>query len=98
MLGFLEEILHGVLDIPFLIIGGLVELVNGIITMIAALAKALLSLLPGFPAYPKAPSGVAGGFLWFVPLGPILAFFSLMVTCWLTFLGIKIALKWVKAL
>jgi hypothetical protein len=98
MLGFLEEILHGILSIPYLIIALLVELLNAIIVAIAALAELLLSLLPGFPEAPSAPGGVVGGLLWFLPLGPILAFFSLMVTCWLGFLAIKIGLKWVRAL
>lgn len=98
MLTFLEEILHGILSIPYLVIGLLVELLNAIIVAIAALAELVLSLLPGFPEAPTAPGGVVGGLLWFLPLGPILSFFALMVSCWLGFLAVKIALKWVRAL
>ena len=98
MLGWLEDIWHAIKDVPFLILGGLVEIVNLLVAAIAALAVFLLSLLPGFPDPPAAPGGVMGALLWVVPLGPILAFFSLMITCWIGFLAIKVALRWVKAL
>jgi len=98
MLGWLEDIWHAIKDLPYLIIGGLVEVVNAIVAAIAALASAILSLLPGFPDSPDTPGGVMGALLWVVPLAPILSFFSLMVTAWIGFLAIKVALKWVKAL
>lgn len=98
MLGWLEDIWHGIMDLPYLIIGLLVEMLNGIIVAIAALATLLLSLLPGFPDPPEAPGGVMGALLWVVPIGPILAFFGLMVTAWVAFLAIKVGLRWVKAL
>jgi uncharacterized membrane protein YdjX (TVP38/TMEM64 family) len=98
MLGWLEDIWNAIKDVPYLILAGLVEVLNAIIAAIAALATLVLSLLPGFPEPPSAPSGVVGGLLWFLPLGTILAFFSLMVSCWLGFLAVKIALKWVRAL
>jgi uncharacterized membrane protein YdjX (TVP38/TMEM64 family) len=96
--GWLEDIWHAIKDLPYLIIGLLVETVNLLIAAIAALAVALLSLLPGFPDPPGAPGGVMGALLWVVPLGPILAFFSLMMGCWIAFLAIKVGLRWVKAL
>jgi hypothetical protein len=99
MLGFLEDIWHGILDLPFLIIGGLVELINALIIAIAALAEFLLSLLPAFPDPPSEPaSGIVGWLLWMVPLGTMLALFTLLVSLWIGFLGVKVALKWVKAL
>lgn len=98
MLGWLEDIWHGILDIPFVLIGLLVEVVNEIIAAIAALASVVLLLLPGFPDPPEAPGGVVGLLLWVVPLGSILAIFSLFVSCWVSFLAVKIALRWVKAL
>lgn len=98
MLGWLESIWNAVKDLPFLLIGLLVEMINGLILALAALAELVLSLLPSFPEAPSAPGGVMGALLWVVPLAPILAFFGLMVTCWIAFLGLKIALRWVKAL
>lgn len=98
MLGWLEDIQHGILDLPFILIGLVVDLLNLIILAIAALAALLLALLPGFPEAPSAPGGVIGALLWVVPLGSILSFFGLMVTAWITFLAVKIGLRWVKAL
>jgi hypothetical protein len=99
MLGFLEDIWHGILDLPFLIIGGLVEMINALIVAIAALAEFLLALLPSFPDPPSEPaSGIVGWLLWMVPLGTMLALFTVLVSLWVGFLGVKMALKWVKAL
>jgi len=95
---WLEQIYHAILDWPYIVIGLLVELVNAFILAIAALAAAVLSLLPGFPDPPEAPGGVMGALLWVVPIGPILAFFGLMGSCWIAFRGLKVALRWVKAL
>jgi len=33
-----------------------------------------------------------------IPLGTVLSFFALMVTAWVTFLGVKVALKWFRVL
>lgn len=98
MLSLLESVWHGVLDIPYLAIGFLVLALNGTIIVLGGILGVALGLLPAFPAAPSAPSGVLGGLLWFLPLGTILAFFSLMVTAWVTFLGVKVALKWGRAL
>jgi hypothetical protein len=98
MLGPLEDVLHGILDLPFVLINLLIDSVNATITAIAAIANALVSLLPGFPSAPTAPGGVVGALLWFFPLGTVLSFFALMVTAWVTFLGIRAALNWFRVL
>lgn len=98
MISWLEDIWHAIKDVPYLLLDGLVGVLNALIVAIAALAVLILSLLPGFPDAPSAPGGVMGALLWVVPLGPILAFFSLMIGCWIGFLAFKIALRWVKAL
>lgn len=99
MFSWLSDIWHAIKDLPFLIVGLLVELVNALIAAIAALAKLVLGLLPGFPDPPSSPdSGIGALLLWVVPLGPILTVFSILVACWVSFLAVKIALRWVKAL
>jgi hypothetical protein len=98
MFGWLEDIWHAIKDLPFLIVGLLVDVINLLIAAIAALAQFVLSLLPGFPDPPSAPGGVMGALLWVVPIAPIASFFGLMVTAWIGFLAFKIALRWVKAL
>lgn len=98
MLDFLGDILNGILDLPYLIVAVLVEVLNALIVALAAIVEAALSLLPPFPDPPSAPGGVIGALLWFVPLGAMLSFFALMLTAWVTFLGVKVALKWGKVL
>ncbi len=98
MLSFLGEIVEGVLDLPFVLVNLVIALINAIIVLVAAFAELILSLLPGFPEPPSAPGGVVGALLWFFPLGTVLSFFALMVTCWIGFLAVKMALRWVKLL
>lgn len=98
MLGWLSDIWYAIMDLPYLVVALLVELVNAFIAAIAALAVLVLSLLPAFPDPPGTPGGIGGALLWVVPLGPILSVFAILVSCWVAFLAVKIALRWVKAL
>lgn len=96
MIGVLEGVLHGVLDIPYLVIGLLVQSLNGWILAIAVLARGLVAVLPGFPSIPTVPSGMSGALAWVVPMAPILVLFSSLVGIWVTWTAYKVALNWVK--
>ena len=96
MITLLTDILHGILDIPFLIVALLVEAINGWILIIALLIKTLVSLLPGFPELPEVPGEVFGVVNWFFPVSAVLAVFVTVMAVWLIYMGIKIALNWVK--
>jgi hypothetical protein len=98
MIGVLESVLHGVLDMPYLVIGFFVNSINGLIVSVAALANLILSLLPSFPSVPSAPGGVMGAVLWAFPLGTMVAVWTTFVGLWVAFLGFKVAMKWVKLL
>lgn len=98
MFSWLESIWRAIRDLPFLIADLVMGIVNAFIVAIAALAGAMLSLLPTFPDPPSAPGGVLGFLWWVVPVEGVLGFFMLMVGCWVGFLGVKVALRWVKAL
>lgn len=98
MLGVFESVLHGVLDIPYLVVGFFVDAINGVIVAIATLASLILSLLPSFPSVPSAPGGVMGAVLWAFPLGTMVAVWMTFVGLWVAFLGFKVAMKWVKLL
>ncbi len=99
MLSWLSDIWNAIKDLPFLILDGIVDLINAFIAGIAALAELLLDLLPAFPDPPSGPeSGIVSWLLWMVPLGTMLSLFSVLVTLWITFLLVKTALKWVKVL
>lgn len=98
MFSILESVWHAVLSVPYLVITFFVLAINGAIISLGALLGVALSLLPSFPSAPKPASGVLGGLLWFLPLGSIMAVFTLLVSAWVTFLGVKVALKWGRAL
>lgn len=99
MLSWLSDIWHAIMDLPYLLVALLVEALNALIAALAALAELVLGLLPGFPDPPSGPdSGIGALLLWVVPLGPILSVFTILVSCWVSFLAVKIALRWVKAL
>jgi hypothetical protein len=99
MLGLLADIWNAIRSLPYLIIDFLVMVLNALIVAIGAFASLVLGLLPSFPAGPGAPTGGVLGFLnWIAPLGPMIATFAVLVTAWTTFLLVKVALKWVKAL
>jgi hypothetical protein len=98
MLTFLESIWHGILDVPYLVIGFFVTAINNMIISLAFLAGLIVAALPSFPAAPTPPGGVIGGILWFFPLGTLLAVFTVFVGLWVAFLGFKAGLKWVRLL
>jgi hypothetical protein len=97
MLNVLTDILHGVLDIPFLIVNLLIESINGWILILSAALAAALAILPGFPEVPTLDGDVLAGVAWFLPIAPMLAIFSTFVAAWVLWLGVSIALRWAKA-
>lgn len=77
----------------------LVSAVNLLIAAVGTLIAFVLGLLPSLPTPPTVPSGSWLAWLcWFMPVGSLVAGFGLMVTAWIAFLLIRIALKWAKAL
>jgi hypothetical protein len=98
MLSLLSSIWHGILDIPYLIVALLVEAINGWILILAALLAAALAILPGFPEVPTLDGDVISGVAWFLPIGPMLAIFATFLAAYVIWMGVSIALRWVKAL
>lgn len=98
MLSLLESILHGILDIPYLVVNLLVEAFNGWILILAGLLSLVLSVLPGFPAVPAFSETVVGGVAWFLPVAPMLAIFSTFLAAWVLWMGYSVIMRWVKGL
>jgi hypothetical protein len=98
MLSFLEKILHGILDLPYLVVNLLIEALNGWILILGTLLTTILALLPGFPEVPTLSSKVLGGVAWFLPIASMLAIFAAFVTAWVLWMAWSVALRWVKAL
>jgi hypothetical protein len=98
MLGWLSDIWHAIMDLPYLLVGLLIESVNGWILILAVLLKALFAVLPSFPDLPDISSEVLGGVAWFLPIGPMLGALSAFVAAFVIWLGVQVAMRWGKAI
>lgn len=95
----LKTIWCAILSVPYYIADFLVMILNALVVALGALGQGLLALCPPFPDPPTQPAGGWVGYLnWFLPVGGLLAGLMVFVTLWLTFLVLRTALKWVKAL
>jgi len=98
MLNFLGDILHAILDLPFLIVNLLIESINGWIMILSLALSAAMAVLPGFPSVPTLNGDVLSGVAWFLPIGPMLAIFATFVAGWLLWMSVSVILRWAKAL
>lgn len=94
----LDNVFNALRSIPFWVADLLVMVLNAVIAALGAVLGTVTSVLPGFPAAPEMPSGVASAVLWIIPVGEIVALTAVMVTAWTVFLGVRVMLNWVKAL
>ncbi len=81
---------------PYLVAALLVDSINGWILAIAALGKGLAALLPSLPGLPSIPAEIAGGVAWFLPMAELLIVLGFLLTAWVTWLGLQVAMRWVK--
>lgn len=99
MIDALEGIYNAVTSFAQLVLWGVVTAINYVIAAVGALLGVVLAALPGFPDPPTfAQDSWVGWLNWFFPIGEFLALAVLFVTLWLSFLLIRIAARWVKAL
>ncbi len=98
MLGFLEHILHALLDLPYLVVSLLVESINGWIMLLAVIVGTILSVLPAFPSIPTLNSGVLSGVAWFLPVAAMVGVLGTFVAMFVLWLGYQVVLRWGKAL
>jgi hypothetical protein len=101
MISLLTSILCVLRNILLAIAYAGVWVVQQVVSGIGYLAVTILGLLPEFPDPPALPEQVdtaAGWVAWFVPAAAIVGVFAAVLTGYLVFLGVRIALRWVKAL
>jgi hypothetical protein len=81
------------------VLWALASAVNLIVSGLGAFIAAVVGLLPSLPAVPELPGGDAPGWVaWLLPVTGIAAALAGLVTTYVAFLVIRIALRWVKAL
>lgn len=81
------------------ILAGIIFAVNALIVGIGAFLLALAALMPDMPDAPPNPDGgVLGTLNWIMPLSQLLGGLTIVLTLWLAFLGLRVALRWMKAM
>lgn len=98
MLSLLQDIGGALLDLPFLVINLLIESFNGWLGILNLGMLAALAVLPGFPEIPELPSEPLGMVSFYLPIPAMLAVLAALVTAFVTWLGVSVALRWAKAL
>jgi hypothetical protein len=96
LLGWILDAIKG---IGSLVLVALVDVVNAVILAVGTLISVLFSLLPSLPSPPTVPVADWVGWLnWFFPVAEMIAALTAFVVIWTSFLVIRMALRWVKAL
>jgi hypothetical protein len=78
-------------------VAAIVTASNLIVVGIAFMALYVLGLLPSMPAVPDAPAYI-GYVNWLFPVADVVGIFSTFIGLYVIFLGLRIILRWVKAL
>jgi len=75
--------------------------INALIEALAAVLAALFAILPDMPDLPDPPEAVVTAeswVAWFLPVHQIVLSLTFVVSMWLLWQGVSIALKWAKAI
>ena len=83
------------------IMSALIGALNLILAALGALIATLVSLLPDMPATPSAPAAVttaAGWVNWVFPVAQVALFFTFILSAWILWQAVAIAMRWAKAL
>lgn len=94
----LDHVFNALRSIPFWIADQGIAIINLLLKGFGALLSGAVSILPAFPDAPEMPAGIAGAFLWIVPVGEIVIALSGVVAAWAVFLGVKVVLNWARAI
>jgi hypothetical protein len=96
VIGVLGSVLDGVLSIPYLVAGLIVDSINGWLLLLVGAASAAIAILPGFPSLPELPGEWGSAVSWFLPLGTMLGIFTAFIGLWVAWWAISYLLRWAK--
>jgi hypothetical protein len=88
MLGLLEDIFDVVTNLPDYVLYALETLANLFFALFQVTVLAAIAFLPSLPEITSPPT-IVGWLNWSYPLVEVLAFASPLVTCYVTFLGLR---------
>jgi len=90
--------LDGLVD---LLVDAVVACVNAFVAALAAVLQALFDVLPDMPDLPEPPEAftdAAGWVAWFFPVGTLLDVLAFVLTMWLLWQAVALALRWAKGI
>lgn len=82
-------------------VNALVDALNAVIAALAAVINALFAILPDLPELPEPPAAFTmayGWVSWVFPVGTLLDILLFVLSMWLLWQAVAIALRWAKAL
>ena len=83
----------------YLVKAGIILVLNLLIVSVSGWLELLALLLPPMPSAFSAPSsGVLGWLNWVVPIGPLAAGLATVISLWVSFLGVRWALRIIRVL
>lgn len=98
MITILEDILCVVTGLASIIEYAAVSVVNFLIVGLAGVLSAIALILPSMPSFPDF-SGLDMSWLpYFIPVQSIVAMLGIGITLFAAMFGLRIALRWVRAL
>jgi hypothetical protein len=98
VISLLQLILCAIREMAALVAWFLITVFNLLIAALGDLLSALLAILPDMPPVPQPPQGgFLGAVNWVFPVGQVAAAFLLFLSFWLVFVGIRVLLRWIKA-
>jgi len=89
--------LDGLLDI---LVSAVVACLNALIVAIAAVLSGLFAILPDMPDLPTPPDAMttaAEWVSWFFPVGTVIDILAFVLTMFLLWQAVVLALRWAKA-
>jgi hypothetical protein len=81
-----------------LVAEGLMDVLNAVVVACAAVIGVVVALLPDMPSWPTGTSGVWGWLNWALPVASYVGVFGSVATLIALYLGLRIALKWMRTL
>lgn len=82
-------------------VGAVVDALNAVIAALAAVINGLFALLPDLPDLPEPPEAYTmayGWVAWVFPVGTLIEILLFVLSMWLIWQVVALALRWAKAL
>lgn len=93
MFSVFEDVLHGILDLPFILVNLVIDSINGWIALVAAIGDGIIALLPSFPELPEVAGEWIGFVAYFMPIPEMVGVFGVFLGAWAVWWGYIIIMR-----